>query len=85
MIDLNILEKYLMFLVDYARGEMVQLVQTGIYSQGSNPSIIALSPKSDVAVIGSLNYLEIFEAHNGRLIMKIDNVFSGNFQECFFL
>lgn len=64
------------FLVDYAKGEIIQLVQTGTYAQGCHPSIIALSPKSDVVVIGSVNYLEVFDAHDGKLIEKIKDVFS---------
>ncbi|XP_077289312.1 transducin beta-like protein 2 isoform X7 [Arctopsyche grandis] len=62
--------------VDYVRGEMVQLINTGTYTQGSSPSIISLSPKADLLIIGTGNSLEILKAQSGDVIETIDDAFA---------
>lgn len=65
--------------MDYVRGEMIQLINTGTYTQGSSPSIISLSPKADILIIGTGNSLEILKAQNGDLIESIDDAFTGTY------
>ncbi|VVC87719.1 unnamed protein product [Leptidea sinapis] len=63
--------------VKYTLGESPHVLETGRYTQSSNPPRIALSPNAEVLAVTCDSSVEFYDTYTGKLFDTVDNIYSG--------
>lgn len=63
--------------VEYQKGQLVYLLQSGVYEKKNQPGLIRLSPDGRTIVIASAASLTFFSAITGNILNTITDIYSG--------